>query len=952
MSSDISQVSTATSATSVDSFSHLPHDKMEGLPGYETPKPRRAGTGQTEVPEPETQPHIIYHVKYKSSSGDVTEVKRPTEPFKLKPTISDVPVLEVHTTVVPIDGDQEKIASLLKEAKEGKKEEKSDSNDGKPDSKDDKDVKDSKDPEGSKVSKDTKEAANINDPDAHPENFKISETTLRIRSRKLLNALRAVVRYYPGQTLLGDTVSFSEPFKLLVHHRTELEAYKTQNVEGHSEDYKKESNEHIDVLLKFLKNYFGKSLEDEEKRHQQNPPVCTFEYVWLLLKPGEPSFVQGDREQYFSYNVKKATGGMVGGRPTTYEVALWNVQCDGYELGRSPSRCAILPFDGEKEIKTLIVFPARFYKESKKELEKHNGMTIQQRFVARGRKYWELTRSYAYKRYEGTTTTKPYKQIDGRIVVDFDTFYSQRPGDRPYLVAAWVPEESEDGDETATGTSGCECEICASKTDKSRQALYQDYDGVSTKKKPPNEDNFFFLCSRRVPAFILSDRSWQYLDAELVKDVDVEPNVFKNLVLPSEIKETIEALCRTHMRLQSTNKSFSTDFIKGKGEGLIFLLYGPPGVGKTCTAECIAELLGRPLLALTCSDLGTTAESVSEQLDNYLMLGELWDAVVLLDEADIYFEERAPSDVKRNSLVTVFLRALEYYRGLLFLTTNRVNIFDEAFKSRVHVSLHYRKLTRDQQSAIWNNSFDRVEKQSTEEESVENYADEKKVDIKEVAKKPIIVTKTARKYILEDPALLDLKWNGREIQHAFQTALALAHFDAEEKDKEHIRVTKNHLKRVVDMSKLFSAYLESMKGGRNGEEVALQHRLRNDDFGSENQPKLSKKAQVAAAAKKKKAKKVVESESESEEDESEAESEEVEEVESEDEKPKKGRKTTTTKIKKTIVREEEDEEEEEEEEEVEKKKKKKGKKVGKKEVKPVVQNEEVDEEEEEEEEEE
>lgn len=69
-------------------------------------------------------------------------------------------------------------------------------------------------------------------------------------------------------------------------------------------------------------------------------------------------------------------------------------------------------------------------------------------------------------------------------------------------------------------------------------------------------------------------------------------------------------------------------------------------------AECIAELLERPLLALTCSDLGTTAEGVSEALENYLGLGELWDAVVLLDEADIYFEVRAQSDVKRNSLVT------------------------------------------------------------------------------------------------------------------------------------------------------------------------------------------------------------------------------------------------------------------------------------------------------------
>lgn len=39
----------------------------------------------------------------------------------------------------------------------------------------------------------------------------------------------------------------------------------------------------------------------------------------------------------------------------------------------------------------------------------------------------------------------------------------------------------------------------------------------------------------------------------------------------------------------------------------------------------------------------------------------------------------------RNSLVATFLRLLEYHSGVLFLTTNRVKAFDEAFLSRVSV---------------------------------------------------------------------------------------------------------------------------------------------------------------------------------------------------------------------------------------------------------------------------
>jgi len=47
------------------------------------------------------------------------------------------------------------------------------------------------------------------------------------------------------------------------------------------------------------------------------------------------------------------------------------------------------------------------------------------------------------------------------------------------------------------------------------------------------------------------------------------------------------------------------------------------------------------------------------------------------------------ADLKRNSLVSVFLRILEYYDGILILTSNRVEMFDEAFKSRIQVALHY-----------------------------------------------------------------------------------------------------------------------------------------------------------------------------------------------------------------------------------------------------------------------
>lgn len=64
-----------------------------------------------------------------------------------------------------------------------------------------------------------------------------------------------------------------------------------------------------------------------------------------------------------------------------------------------------------------------------------------------------------------------------------------------------------------------------------------------------------------------------------------------------------------------------------------------------------------------------------------------WDAVLLLDEADVFLERRKDNDVNRNAMVGVFLRLLEYHQGILFLTTNRVESFDDAFNSRISIKL-------------------------------------------------------------------------------------------------------------------------------------------------------------------------------------------------------------------------------------------------------------------------
>jgi hypothetical protein len=106
-------------------------------------------------------------------------------------------------------------------------------------------------------------------------------------------------------------------------------------------------------------------------------------------------------------------------------------------------------------------------------------------------------------------------------------------------------------------------------------------------------------------------------------------------------------------------------------------------------------------------DLGNDAEHLEHNLSEITSLAHKWKAVILLDEADVYLEQRSLQDIRRNGLVSVFLRHLEYFQGIMFLTTNRVTTFDDAFQSRIHFSMKFGDLST-QAKKIWNNFLKQI----------------------------------------------------------------------------------------------------------------------------------------------------------------------------------------------------------------------------------------------------
>ena len=104
---------------------------------------------------------------------------------------------------------------------------------------------------------------------------------------------------------------------------------------------------------------------------------------------------------------------------------------------------------------------------------------------------------------------------------------------------------------------------------------------------------------------------------------------------------------------------------------------------------------------ISAGELGVTSTDLDRNLTIIFELASQWKATLLLDEADVFVERRSTSDVHRNALVSVFLRKLEYFEGVLFLTTNRVKSIDEAFASRIHLPLRYDLLHETDRRKVW-----------------------------------------------------------------------------------------------------------------------------------------------------------------------------------------------------------------------------------------------------------
>ncbi|EEQ31274.1 cylicin-1 [Microsporum canis CBS 113480] len=560
---------------------------------------------------------------------------------------------------------------------------------------------------------------------------------------------------------------------------------------------------HLKILVKYPDKDYAETKNALYPLLDNN--TITYDLLWALFKPNTIAYTQtyGTPDEPRAFKIEYASKESSFMRGQWYSIEGRYLEYDGKSFGMGTMSAEVDHFKGPRKISSLACYPLKYHRDPE---------ALREQLIERGKKFVAL-QGMNYRFHKGMAFVKRKRSvikvnINGRIMVDPALHRRINPN---YAISTVKPKEpdltmeadgGDDSDDSCCGSdSGSEGGDASGESfkPKTRLKIVQDKEGKThvvamecdeNGNEIPKEDiaklndeqtveyeftqEELLIASPVVLGFAFSEKLWLEFTVSGITDIDWNSGAFDSLVLPANQKSIVKALVESHTFHAAENID---DVIQGKGRGLVAVLHGPPGTGKTLTAEGIAELLKRPLYMVSAGELGTDSRTLEGELNKILDIAHSWGAVLLLDEADVFLEKRTIQDIHRNALVSIFLRLLEYFQGILFLTTNRVETFDDAFQSRIHVALRYGDLTTKAKRSVWKMFLDRVQ-----------------------TKDGLEVVKFSDK---DYDALARHNLNGRQIKNSVRTAQALA-------INEKVPLSMEHIMRVLDVAETFE---QDLKGG-------------------------------------------------------------------------------------------------------------------------------------------
>lgn len=314
-----------------------------------------------------------------------------------------------------------------------------------------------------------------------------------------------------------------------------------------------------------------------------------------------------------------------------FQMQCYSLDHNGEEYGPIFQLCSISPFEGEKEISNLNVVPLRFAK---------GGAELKEVLRERGKKFADiLSRPYCYQEYSGWTLTQhpsgiacpvalSPERVKGPVITDVAAAARENfewvlaLGLPPPLIEEpaetwenWNVEVREQTDQEKGVVSeefqeeviynDAHLDRFMSRTLINNDEFLSQYEGKHEGHKLDKRsflgENDFVLLPYRICAFLLERREFALVDVDGLRGVEKRDGGWKELEIDRTQKETIKALVLTHFEARNSLKDPDSiadrgqDIVRGKGEGLIILLHGPPGVRKILLDHlCSAKVfLGR-----------------------------------------------------------------------------------------------------------------------------------------------------------------------------------------------------------------------------------------------------------------------------------------------------------------------------------------------------------------------
>ncbi|KAL4950835.1 P-loop containing nucleoside triphosphate hydrolase protein [Aspergillus filifer] len=563
-------------------------------------------------------------------------------------------------------------------------------------------------------------------------------TFIDVKSKVLRDALRVDLQNVRVVSLLEDKPSIEQ--NILFHFLPEFHDHIQKLQDDKSRDPREA--QHLTLLTDYLNNAYASTSQRIASLlpHRQ----ITYDLLWTLFKPGELVYstclgTGKPRCAIFDAGEQAVQDGVI-----YYKLECRYLDFDGWTFGEACVTLGIEKFRGAKSINSFQAFPLHHHPDHEQ---------VRQRLVESGQKFCKLTSTHI-QHCDGTAFImkegKPVQMnINSRVAVDAAFFREMRPNySRPHIQDIWQK------------SSGMQITNLDFFFDDGRRREKEGMRQKGIKLQQMTEKNFL-VCCPTVRCFSFMEKAFLECAVADLHEAVWNPGSFDCLKIPQDMKQILLSLATSRLGLTQTVPF--DDIIEGKGRGINILLHGPTGVGKTFTVEATAEWFKLPLYSISAGELIVDhgdLHALEHQLDIIFRVAKHFNAVLLLDEADAFMERRTSYLDAHNRLLTVFLRKLDYYEGILFLTSNRAIDFDDAILSRIHLKVKYEDLTNESRREIWDDFLSKAQT-SAGSSSI----------------------KDEERQRLESLAL-----NGREIKNLTAIAHALATSDGKQLSYEHLEM--------------------------------------------------------------------------------------------------------------------------------------------------------------------